>query len=261
MSYYIVLLTLIYSSVAAAIYNGTPAFLQRQELVYAVDISQDTVEVENCSGTVISDYTILTAAHCTAHLDLDAGQTVKLLGREYEVEDIFVPLSYYEASNKYYDALYSVEEDKKLYNKVLLSSHRNVALHDLSLITLRKEVSSHVNRVQLIYKPTQSKTLVDIMGMGLMYMNKNTFEFYGVPDQLYFHSLYMRVLDNGVYIIEGKDLFDYMTTPGDSGGAMLLPFTNMQIGVLRGSSAEPDRAASIFTPIYLHEEFIKKFLK
>lgn len=62
-------------------------------------------------------------------------------------------------------------------------------------------------------------------------------------------------------MIEGKDLFDFMTTPGDSGGGMLLPFTNMQIGVLRGSSAEPDHTASIFTPIYLHKDFIEMFKK
>ena len=58
-------------------------------------------------------------------------------------------------------------------------------------------------------------------------------------------------------MVKGENHSDHLTAPGDSGGALIQD--KKLIGVIRGSSSTANEAASIFTPLWKHQEFIERY--
>ena len=204
-----------------------------------------------CSATVIGQHSLLTAAHCVDKINLNTSIKVIINGQEaLKVKNIFVPMKYYNSIEQYHRS--TNYQDRLLY-------HRQTALYDLAIVNLQLKLPKNLKPVRLDFRPINAGKAVEIVGSGLTqyhYINKY---FYQETDKPLKRSQYLEILANGVYMAKGNTKIDFITAPGDSGGALFLANTLNQIGVIRGSSATPDVSASIFTPIWKHKKFILKY--
>lgn len=237
---------------AHAVYNGTDIPIEQIKRTHRIKLEQNQMILSPCSATFISDYTILTAAHCVDKLNLESDIFFHSNENRFEVESIFIPLEYFKSQNRYRAAIGSTSE---------IHYHRTLALNDIAIINLKRAVLGDYMQVELVFEKTFENAPVTVAGTGYTKFNHEENYFYNNPLKAHGRELELSVFGSGVYFVKGESLNDYITTPGDSGGPMFLGNSNKQIAVLRGSSATLSRSASIYTPIYLHQHFIEKYSK
>jgi hypothetical protein len=235
-----------------AVYNGNRFSSLDGPYVYEIRFEQTGNIDYPCSATIISDFTFLTAAHCADRLDLSSSIYLNSNEGRFLVESIFIPLAYYDASSKYRSDIKTKSE---------IDSHRNLAQFDIAIINMKTVIPLTFNRIQLSFDEIADGSSVVAM------RTSNTMHEQG-PEKLNHlfsapegRKLLLTTLDNGIYLVKGKSSTDFITKLGDSGGALLLESTNKQIAVLRGSSSTAREFASIYTPLSLHQSFIKKYSK
>lgn len=235
------------------IYNGSEFSKIEDNLVFQIRFEQDSHTGSPCSATIINDFTFLTAAHCVDKLSIDREIILHVGENSFEVESLYIPLEYFTAQTTYQESIGTIDEIKY---------HRNLALFDLAIVNTKQELPGNYKRSKPLFKKdVDTSTPVWVVGAGYIKFNKDSQQFYKNPTSAHYRELELSVLDNEVYMVKGDNLDDYVTAPGDSGGSMFIAGTNVQIGVVRGSSATPTNSASIFTPVYLHKEFIQTFSK
>lgn len=244
---------LLLSSESKAICNGVMSNRIDAQYVHKIEMKQYGYLKSPCSATLIKKRTILTAAHCIDKLNLNNEISVRLNGTELEVEKIFVPIGYYDAYSRY---IYSQNLEEKTH------FHRETAFYDIAIINLKKPIPSKLKRAYLqLDGETANGANVKAVGFGYTHYNLQTSFFYNSPTVPFERSASLNKLSNNVYILYGRGLKDFLTSPGDSGGPLFISGTNIQIGVLRGSSATKKTSASIYAPLYKHRHFIEKFAK
>lgn len=239
-------LLLLFSLSSYAINQGSLSGTNLQNSVIKIQFLWKVRPDMPCSGVIISSYTILTAAHCVDKIDLSK-PIFMIHGKfKFKVESIFVPLEYYPAIKKYHNPPSGGN---------LADIHRNIAQFDIAVINLRSELNDHYRPLKVYYEKMFSGVLVKTVGTGLI---KNG-SFYTPTDYAHERIGKLQVLPQGIYLIPGKNLDDPITSPGDSGGALI--YENKVIGIVRGLSSTQTKSASIYTPIIKHRLFIQKFAK
>lgn len=238
--------------IAFAIYNGNEFSNIEDNLVFQIQLEQDNSKDYPCSATIISDFTFLTAAHCVDRLNIEKEIILHVRGNHYVVESLYIPLDYFPAQVAYQENIGTINEIKY---------HRNLALYDLAIINTKLALPRMYKRSELLFQREIEGLSVWVVGTGYTNFDKESQKFYNSPNSAHFRELKLSILDNEVYMVKGSNLNDFVTAPGDSGGSLYITGTNMQIGVLRGSSATPTKSASISTPVYLHQDFIQRFSK
>lgn len=199
-----------------------------------------------CSATVIGKRSVLTAAHCVEKIDLRSQISLLHMDNQFSVDSIFVPLKYYPAIQEYYLAQDFNEK---------LKAHRKTALYDIAIINLTESLPLRYKPIDLSFEPPRAGKQVKIVAAGL---SRVIFKHFIIPvETARFRLGELEVLPNNIFMVRGEDFSDPVTAPGDSGGALLE--SEKLIGVIRGSSATQTEAASIFTPLWLHKEFIQKY--
>ncbi|MBT4790859.1 MAG: trypsin-like serine protease [Halobacteriovoraceae bacterium] len=235
-----------------AIYNGVEHSNLKTSYVYKIEMEQDGHVDYPCSSTIISEHSFLTAAHCVDRLDINKDIYINVNGDRFKVEKLYIPIAYFDASKLYIQSFNTPDEVK---------NHQHLALFDIAIVNVKLPLPQGYRTVELLFNEVSLGSKVLATGYGFTMYDFEKESFYNSPTVPYERNLDLETLANGVYIVKGRDLADFITAPGDSGGPLLLEGTNKQVGILRGSSATDSSSASIYTPIYLHQKFIQLFSK
>ncbi|MAZ48105.1 MAG: hypothetical protein CME65_06060 [Halobacteriovoraceae bacterium] len=231
---------------AHALPRGEPVPQELESSIIKIRLKWKEKPDMPCSATVIGNKSVLTAAHCVEKIDLRS--QINLLHNDYQfsVDSIFVPLKYYPAIQEYYLAQDFNEK---------LRAHRKTALYDIAIINLSESLPLNYKPIELSFEPPHAGKQIKIVAAGL---TRVIFKYFITPvETARFRLGELEILPNKIFMVRGEDFSDPVTAPGDSGGALLE--SEKLIGVIRGSSATQTEAASIFTPLWLHKEFIQKY--
>lgn len=267
------LFCLVFSKLSFAFYikDGIPDVEGKLDNVFKLNFSTKAKH-PNCTGTIISDRTILTAAHCTDLIVSTDGLKMTLNDQfEYEVEDIKVPDEYYPLQSRYanlnlrsinYQFAGILTEDQEILKKEteegLTYLHKEMAKYDIALIIVKKKFKRRHKRTDLSFVNPKLETKVIATGYGNIEVKGHSI----VPK--YVHCREALINYNEEYIGLNADvnkINDMITTGGDSGGPLLLP-NKKQMGVLRGILSVLDEETnryvwqSIYTPLTNHRNFI-----
>ena len=217
-----------------------------------------------CSATILSRYTILTAAHCVSHLKHRNKNFINIQKKRFRIKKIHTLKSFKPAQKKFLEA---AARDDLCINTSLCSEIReevrlkyvSVTLYDIALINLVDTLKGSVNIISLDFDPPAPWDPIHMVGHGFV---KHSLDkgFYLQPKVPYIKKGALEVLPNGIYAAFGLYPSDYLTAPGDSGGA-LLNEQYQQIGIISGAyTNERFESGSIFVPLRVHEDFIDKFM-
>lgn len=201
-----------------------------------------------CSASVISNRTLLTSAHCVDKIDLRSDIKIVHQDETFKVATIFVPLSYYPEIEQFHSA--QTYQERLLY-------HRSTAQYDIALINLEQDLPASYKPLKISFKKPSVGKQVKVIGVGLTQSSHLLKNVSVNTARMRIGTLH--ILPNQVLMVKGEHHSDHITAPGDSGGALLEG--ESLIGVIRGSSSTHLTAASIFTPLWMHKNFILKYMQ
>ncbi len=256
------LFLLVLSQLALAeIIDGVEDNQKEYENVYKIAFKSSGDIYPHCTATIIDDYTVLTAAHCTDQIR--AGKRLKLLieGRSYKVLAISIPNAYYSLSKAFYDSQDRLDLDP--LNSALqldyAKKHKAVTQYDIALIKLKYKLSKLFKKTRLNFQKQYEGTAVTAVGYGyLSYEQTPSGIIYNNPLNPFYR---LETISRNEEFIElfSRSIDDQITSAGDSGSPLLLE-SKEQVGVLRGININSNYISSIYAPLSLHIEFIKNNL-
>ena len=235
------------NSLCFGIYDGHEDASQNFKVVHKLKTFQNGAFVGPCTATIISDYSILTAAHC---LDTNGENSIKELSiskHKYKVQKIHIPNSYRKTSNTYYKLIrhlnelnsrsitssWSNQDNEDWYHtqQLLQEAHIGLARSDIAIIITKRKISIELKRVKLNFDLHMEGIRVNAVGYGWLKSRhiKKTH-----PQIPHFILEVLKNENDGTLGINSQTSIGSITTPGDSGGPLLLDSSHEQIGVLRG---------------------------
>jgi hypothetical protein len=209
-----------------------------------------------CSGSIISDYAILTAGHCVKDFleQRDFGLKIAINDNNYSISDIKVPANY----RKYqdiYDATYSKGLD---YTDAMI----NVAKVDIAIIKTKRKLKQFKKTKISFMNPFSQ---VNFCGYGYTFFNGELFSYIpGSEGKLYCGSNKLVSTLGNPFKVKGNLYQAFygssLTGAGDSGAALINSF-KQQIGVLSGITRDKyGDAFSYFVPLKNNKQFIQNNL-
>jgi V8-like Glu-specific endopeptidase len=253
------------------VYDGYEDKTQKFKNVHELKLLEDGKFVGPCTATIISDYAILSAAHC---FDAKDKTEVSLSKHKYKIKEIHTPSNYQEKSNTYYELIsrlsilnlksitpsWNAQDSEEWYfSQILLNSiHIDLAKNDIAILITEKKISKKLKRTKLNFDVPLEGVRVYAVGYGWL---KNQQMKKKHPEVPHYRSEVITNAKSGTLGINSQTNIDKITTPGDSGGPLLLDSSHEQIGVLRGQVSFLTWNRSIYTPLSNHKEFILKILK
>ena len=240
------ILLLLFSAQSFAINQGTPSAQLLQRSVIKIQFLWKMSPDMPCTGVIISSYTLITAAHCVDKISLKSALYMVHGKNKFSVESIYVPLEYYPAIKKYHNPPSGGN---------LMEIHRGVAQFDIAVVNLKIPFNSYYRPIGVNYDDLHAGVKITTVGAGKVKRGSKNLH----TNLAYQRHGKLQILPLGVYLVKGKNLNDPITSPGDSGGALL--YKNKLIGIIRGSSFNKSEAATIYTPLRKHQSFINKYIK
>lgn len=272
-----------------AVWNGREASRDEYQNVYRLSFSYKartgffsflsrTITGPVCTATAIGRFTILTAAHCVQVVRNYQNVSVNLDGESFPLEKVAIPDAYFPLADKYNEidkrrnnVLNEIREyrqipvnlQKKLNSLVaeIIPIHMKLANYDMAIITTKKALSNKIVLTKLKLSPITVGERVEVVGFGSISKDLNGF-YFNTPTKPHYREEVLTDIIGGYLEVSAKSDADFITTPGDSGGPLLLSNSQEQIGVLRGAASNAKNInASQFLYLYEQKNFILSHLK
>jgi secreted trypsin-like serine protease len=255
--------------------DGTEDIEGKYDNVHKLSFINGIGAKTHCSGTIINDYTILSAGHCFADFSSADKLLLKIGSEKLSVESINIPTKFWKNQFHLVNAYGNKQRltfsnprpiDYDLRIKALdleiTKFFKKVAYSDLSLIVLKSKISKKLKRTVLNFKKVSARTKTISAGFGYTEYSQAR-DIYLYPNKL--HFIETNIFSNDkVMVVIGNESKEGITTSGDSGGPLLLDRSGEQIGVLSGAGQIiPNNPGmqSIYTPLHSHRAFILKHKK
>lgn len=274
----VLMVALCLSSVSYGIRNGTPAqgteFLNVHKINFKYTNWGHEKETPFCTGTVIGDYTILTAGHCSKHVRGRYNLRVVIRGVSMWVDSIFIPNEY---QNKYNNWRYhfrrflnqerntnmndpAQRRTLEYFKNISQQAFRELAGQDISLIRTQYRIPSYINRTKLNFNFQRTGDQACAVGYGFTYYSYY-YRSYMYPKVPYYRVEKMFHVSKACHELWSQHKSDKVTSFGDSGSPLILKDTNEQIGVLSGQMEYEYVYSSAYAKLENHMNFILYYLK
>lgn len=224
------LMAVLYAPVSLAIIGGAPANGSLPQVIN-LRFYKDSKAVSLCTGTIVGEKTIMTAAHCIVNEKLNI----------FETDSRRVELDFGEKRDGIF--AYAIPSKfKKLKDDLDLNLARRsnkpaseiralllaTAHSDVALIYTREKISLSEGPMRIASEKVEQEEAVDIAGFGLIEEGGRLF----YPHELHRGKNKIFKKGTGVLILQSRDQMP-ITSTGDSGGP-LLNRNGAIIGVLSG---------------------------
>lgn len=225
-----------------------------------------------CTGTVIGDYTILTASHCTSKAQKSYDLEVEIKNIRLKVDKIIAPREYeinYKKWRKLYNKFlrfqkYADKHDPYFQQKLSAfeKQSRLAFMHltsfDIALIRTKEKIPTSIPRTRINFAPQNFGEQIYAVGFGHVGYSQIR-RAYIYPKLPNYRLEQLSNIQHNCLEVFSRSIEDKITTMGDSGAPLITHEGHEQIGVLGGTVNYSQKTSSVFADLGKLRTFIQKY--